>query len=61
MRRCVNKKVPRQAPATDAAKQERSQYLQLWTAAESEAYYQTLKSRFDVEILVPRPVSRLAQ
>lgn len=57
----VIRKVPRQAPAADAAKQERSQYLQLWTAAESEAYYQTLKSRFEVEILVPRPVSPLAQ
>ncbi len=51
----VNKLVPREAPAADAVKQDRAQYGQWWSGAESQAYYALLKDRFKVEIKVPRP------
>ena len=51
----VNKVEPRDAPLEAVAKQERSQYGQWWTAAESQAYYKGLKERFKVQILVPKP------
>ena len=51
----VNKVVPRDAPLEAVAKQERSQYGQWWTAAESQAYYKGLKERFKVQILIPKP------
>ena len=52
----VAKVLPR-APALEAtAKQERSQYAQWWTSAESLAYYNVLKERFKTEIKVPKPV-----
>ena len=51
----VVKVVPRDAPIEITAKQERSQYGQWWTSAESLAYYKGLKTRFKVEILVPKP------
>ena len=51
----VNKVVPRDAPLEAVAKQERSQYGQWWTSAESLAYYKGLKERFKAEILVPKP------
>lgn len=52
----VEKVLPRQ-PRDDAAvaRQERAQYGQLWSAAEAQAYYDTLYSRFKVKILVPAP------
>jgi peptidyl-prolyl cis-trans isomerase D len=52
----VEKVLPRQ-PRDDAAvaRQERAQYGQLWSAAEAQAYYDTLYSRFKVRILVPAP------
>lgn len=53
----VNKVVPRPAPAEVAAIQERAQYAQWWTGAESQAYYDLLKERFKVEIMVARPAS----
>ena len=51
----VNKVVPRDPPADAAAKQERNQYGQQWTSAETLAYYNGLKDRFKAEILVARP------
>ena len=54
----VNKVVPRDAPAEAAAKQERSQYTQWWTSAETMAYYNGLKERFKAEILVAKPACR---
>jgi peptidyl-prolyl cis-trans isomerase D len=53
----VNKVVPRDPPAEAAAKQERSQYAQWWTSAETLAYYNGLKQRFNAEILVAKPAS----
>ena len=53
----VNKVVPRDPPAEAAAKQERSQYAQWWTSAETLAYYNGLKQRFNTEILVAKPTS----
>jgi len=52
----VIKIVPRPAPTEAAAKQDRAQYAQWWTTAESQAYYGLLKERFKVEIMTPRPV-----
>lgn len=51
----VNKIVPRDPPPEAAAKQERSQYGQQWTSAETLAYYNGLKDRFKAEILVTKP------
>ena len=51
----INKVVPRDSPAEAAAKQERSQYAQWWTSAETLAYYNGLKQRFNTEILVAKP------
>ena len=53
----VAKVVPRDAPPDAAAKQERNQYAQWWTSAENLAYYNGLKERFKVEILVAKPPS----
>lgn len=52
----VEKVLPRQ-PRGDAtaAAQELAQYVQLWSAAEAQAYYDTLYARFKVRILVPAP------
>jgi peptidyl-prolyl cis-trans isomerase D len=51
----VNKAVPRTPPAPEAAKQESEQVGQAVGAAETAAYYNLLKDRFKVEILVPKP------
>lgn len=53
----VNKVVLRDAPSEAAARQERNQYAQWWTAAETLAYYDGLKERFKAEILVAKPVA----
>ena len=53
----VNKVVPRDAPSEAVARQERNQYAQWWTEAETLAYYNELKERFKAEILVARPVA----
>ena len=53
----VNKLAPRDAPSEAAARQERNQYAQWWTAAETLAYYDGLKERFKAEILVAKPVA----
>jgi len=51
----VNKVVPREAPSPEVAQQERDQYEQWWSSAETMAYYNLLKERFKVQILVPKP------
>jgi peptidyl-prolyl cis-trans isomerase D len=51
----VNKVVQRDAPPEAALKQERSQYTQWSTSAETMAYYNGLKERFKAEILVAKP------
>ena len=51
----VSKTIPRDAPAADAAKQDRAQYAQWWTVAEGQAYYALLKDRFKVQMKVSRP------
>ncbi len=51
----VDKVVGRDSPPEAAAKQERTQYSQAWTAAETMAYYNGLKERFKAEILVAKP------
>jgi len=53
----VNKIIPRDAPAAAEAKQDRAQYGQWWTGAESQAYYALLKERLKVQIIAPRPAS----
>jgi peptidyl-prolyl cis-trans isomerase D len=53
----VLKVMPREAHPEAAATQERAQYAQWWTSAESLAYYNTLKERFKAEIKVAKPVS----
>ena len=51
----VNKVVLRDTPPEAAAKQERSQYNQWWSSAETLAYYNGLKQRVKAEILVAKP------
>ena len=52
----VLKVLPRDASLDVAAGQQRSQYAQWWTAAESLAYLSVLKERFKTEIKVAKPV-----
>ncbi len=52
----VLKVLPREASPEAATKQERNQYAQWWTSAESLAYYNVLKERFKTEIKVAKPV-----
>ncbi len=56
----VNKVVSRAAPSEAIAGQGRVQYGQWWASAENQAYYDSLKDRFKVKIMAPRPVSNLA-
>jgi peptidyl-prolyl cis-trans isomerase D len=52
----INAVVARPVQAEAAAKQDRAQYSQWWTQAESLAYYNVLKERFKGQIKVTRPV-----
>ncbi len=52
----VLKVLPRDVSPDATAKQERLQYTQWWTSAESMAYYNTLKDRFKTEIKVAKPI-----
>jgi len=52
----VLKVLPREASLEAQAQQERAQYSQWWTSAESMAYYNALKGRFKTEIKVTKPV-----
>ena len=57
----VTKVLPRE-PAKEAnAKQERTQYAQWWTSAESLAYYNALKARYKTEITVARPARAVSE
>jgi peptidyl-prolyl cis-trans isomerase D len=51
----VEKVLPREAREARAMGQEVQQYSQWWAAAESLAYYDTLKERFKARILVNEP------
>jgi peptidyl-prolyl cis-trans isomerase D len=51
----VNKVLPPGEVAQAAAKQNRNQYAQWWTTAESLAYYAVLKEKYKAEILVADP------
>ena len=53
----VNKVVPRAPPVADAMAQESAQYTQAITAVENQAYYNLLKERFKVKVLVKKPAS----
>ena len=53
----VAKVLPRDARDEAVARQERAQYAQWWTSAESLAYYKLLQSRFKVDIKTPRPAA----
>jgi peptidyl-prolyl cis-trans isomerase D len=52
----VNKVLERTPPAEAAAKQERAQYAQWIAKAEGQAYFESLKERYKVQIKVKRPV-----
>jgi peptidyl-prolyl cis-trans isomerase D len=51
----VNKVLPREKPQAEVLKQEATQYARWWSQAEAAAYYNLLKDKFKVEILVPKP------
>jgi hypothetical protein len=48
-------KVEAPALAGDELKQLQGLYANAWSAAEQQAYYNTLKDRLDVEIKAPAP------
>ena len=50
----VNKLISRVAPDDATAKQARSQYAQVWAAAENQAYYGTLRQKFNARITAPK-------
>jgi peptidyl-prolyl cis-trans isomerase D len=52
--------MPRDPRDENATRQERAQYAQWWTAAESLAYYKFMQERFKVEIKVSKPNASLA-
>ncbi|MDB5955762.1 SurA N-terminal domain-containing protein [Ramlibacter sp.] len=51
----VNKVLARETPKLEQLRQEVGQYTRAWSTAESMAYYEILKDRFKVQILVPKP------
>lgn len=51
----VNRVLPREAPPPAQAQQEQQQYTRAWSAAEAQAYYELLKDRFKVQVLVEKP------
>jgi peptidyl-prolyl cis-trans isomerase D len=53
--------IPRPAPVEPAVTQDRGQYAQWWTDAESQAYYGVLKDRLKVEITVAKPISTTSE
>jgi peptidyl-prolyl cis-trans isomerase D len=52
----VTKVLPREPRDAAATQQERAQYAQWWTAAESQAYYKLMQERFKAVITVASPV-----
>ena len=57
----VIKVLPREPAQEATAKQERTQYAQWWTSAESLAYYNILKDRFKTEIKIASPARASAE
>ncbi|MGE0331003.1 MAG: SurA N-terminal domain-containing protein [Ramlibacter sp.] len=53
----VLKVLPRDAASEVTARQDRAQYVQWWTAAETMAYYNVLKEQVKAQIKVPKPVA----
>lgn len=51
----VDKVLPRTPRDAQALAQEVQQYGQWWSSAEGQAYYEALKERFKVKLLVPEP------
>jgi peptidyl-prolyl cis-trans isomerase D len=49
--------LPRDPRDATVTQQERAQYAQWWTAAESLAYYKLMQERYKVEIRAPKPAS----
>jgi peptidyl-prolyl cis-trans isomerase D len=54
----VLKVLPREASNDATARQDRTQYAQWWTAAETLAYYNLLKEQVKTQIKVPKPAAR---
>ena len=52
----VNKVLPRPPPEVTEKAQQITQYSQMWSSAENQAYYKLLKDRAKVEIRVPAPL-----
>ncbi len=57
----VTKVLPREPRDATVTQQERAQYAQWWTAAESLAYYKLMQERFKVEITAPKPTPSEAE
>ncbi|WP_332824343.1 SurA N-terminal domain-containing protein [Ramlibacter sp.] len=57
----VNRVLPREAPPPAQAQQEQQQYTRAWSAAEAQAYYELLKDRFKVQVLVEKPKDSVTQ
>lgn len=55
----VDKVLPREPGDEQRLAQEVQQYTQWWSAAEGQAYYDMLRERFKVRILVPEPAGDL--
>jgi len=55
----VDKVLPREPGDEQRLAQEVQQYTQWWSAAEGQAYYDMLRERFKVRILVPEPADNL--
>ena len=54
----INKLLEREPAKGQSVEQDRKQYTQWWTNAESLAYYNGLKDKFKAEIMVAKPVPK---
>lgn len=57
----VDKVLPRDTPPPAQAQQELQQYERAWATAETAAFYDALKERFNVQIKVPKPKEAVPQ
>jgi len=57
----VNKVIAYEPPNEAVKRQHLNQYSQLWSAAETLAYFNDLKARFKAEILVAKPAATAAE
>ena len=57
----VNKVIAYEPPNEAVKRQHLNQYSQLWSGAETLAYYNDLKARFKAEILVAKPAATVAE